>query len=90
MTLAVVVPVYNEERTIREIVARVARLPVPKEIIIIDDCSTDLGLRGLPVFRGLIGPMPEPKIEPCGIMLWRIVHGSFGSAGGIAAILCMA
>src|SRR5690242_1514583 len=29
------------------------------EQIGIDDCSTDLGLRGLPVFRGLIGPMPE-------------------------------
>lgn len=27
----------------------------------IDDCSTDLGLRGLPVFRGLIGPMPDGK-----------------------------
>jgi hypothetical protein len=27
----------------------------------IDDCSTDLGLRGLPVVRGLIGPMPEGK-----------------------------
>jgi hypothetical protein len=26
----------------------------------IDDSSTDLSLRGLPVFRGLIGPMPEP------------------------------
>ena len=25
----------------------------------VDDCSTDLGLRGLPVFRGLIGPIPE-------------------------------
>ncbi len=25
----------------------------------VDDCSTDLDLRGLPVFRGLIGPMPE-------------------------------
>ena len=25
----------------------------------VDDCSTDLELRGLPVFRGLIGPMPE-------------------------------
>ncbi len=25
----------------------------------VDDCSTDLTLRGLPVFRGLIGPMPE-------------------------------
>ena len=27
----------------------------------VDDCSTDLSLRGLPVFRGLIGPMPEAK-----------------------------
>jgi hypothetical protein len=25
----------------------------------VDDCSTGLELRGLPVFRGLIGPMPE-------------------------------
>jgi hypothetical protein len=24
-----------------------------------DDCSTDLDLRGAPVFRSLIGPMPE-------------------------------
>ena len=27
----------------------------------IDDSSTDLDLRGMPVFRGLIGPMPEGK-----------------------------
>ena len=27
----------------------------------VDDCSTDLSLRGKPVFRGLIGPMPEGK-----------------------------
>ena len=27
----------------------------------VDDCSTDLALRGQPVFRGLIGPMPEGK-----------------------------
>lgn len=25
----------------------------------VEDCSTDLTLRGLPVFRGLIGPMPD-------------------------------
>ena len=25
----------------------------------VDDCSTNLDLRGLPVFRGLIGPIPE-------------------------------
>ncbi|MDP7018365.1 MAG: hypothetical protein QGG36_21340, partial [Pirellulaceae bacterium] len=27
----------------------------------VDDSSTDLTLRGLPVFRGLIGPMPDAK-----------------------------
>jgi len=27
----------------------------------IEDCSTDLELRGLPVFRELIGPMPDGK-----------------------------
>ncbi len=27
----------------------------------IDDCSTDLELRGMPVFQGLIGPIPEGK-----------------------------
>jgi hypothetical protein len=31
------------------------------EQIGIDDCSTDLALRGMPVFRGLVGPMPEGK-----------------------------
>ena len=27
----------------------------------IDDCSTDLTLRGMPVFKGLIGPIPESR-----------------------------
>jgi hypothetical protein len=27
----------------------------------IDDCSTDLSLRGMPLFRGLVGPLPESK-----------------------------
>lgn len=27
----------------------------------VDDSSADLGLRGLPVFRGLVGPIPEGK-----------------------------
>ena len=27
----------------------------------IDDCSTDLELRGAPVFRALVGPMPDGK-----------------------------
>ena len=39
--LSIVIPVYNEERTIQQVLARVAALPVPKEIIIVDDASTD-------------------------------------------------
>ena len=39
--LSVVIPVYNEVRTIQKVVAHVAALPIPKEIIIVDDASTD-------------------------------------------------
>ena len=40
-TLSIVIPVYNEERTIHELLARVASLPVRKQMIVVDDCSTD-------------------------------------------------
>jgi glycosyltransferase involved in cell wall biosynthesis len=39
--LSVVIPVYNEVATLEEIVTRVSASPVPKEIILVDDCSTD-------------------------------------------------
>ncbi len=39
--LSVVIPVYNEERWVREVVRRVEAAPIPKEIILIDDASTD-------------------------------------------------
>jgi glycosyltransferase involved in cell wall biosynthesis len=39
--LSVVIPVYNEERWIREVVRRVQAVPIPKEIIIVEDCSKD-------------------------------------------------
>src|SRR5262245_41722387 len=39
--LSVVMPVYNEQGTIREIVARVKAAPFKKEIVLIDDCSRD-------------------------------------------------
>lgn len=39
--LSVVIPVYNERRWIREILRRVQAVPLPKEIILVDDFSTD-------------------------------------------------
>jgi glycosyltransferase involved in cell wall biosynthesis len=39
--LSVVIPVYNEERWVRALVRRVQEVPIPKEIILVDDCSTD-------------------------------------------------
>lgn len=41
MKLSVVVPVYNEKETIREIYERIRAVEIAKEIIIVDDCSTD-------------------------------------------------
>jgi len=41
MQVSVVIPVYNEVSTIREIVVRVQAVDLNKEIIIVDDGSTD-------------------------------------------------
>src|SRR5580765_3583775 len=39
--LSVVMPVFNERSTIDEIIARVLAVPLPIELIVVDDCSTD-------------------------------------------------
>jgi glycosyltransferase involved in cell wall biosynthesis len=41
MKLSVVIPVYNEAATIAKIVEVVHAVPIEKEIIVVDDCSTD-------------------------------------------------
>ena len=40
-TVSIVIPVYNERGTIEEILRRVLDTEVRKEVIIVDDCSTD-------------------------------------------------
>jgi glycosyltransferase involved in cell wall biosynthesis len=39
--LSVVIPVYNEEKWVAELVRRVQAVPMPKEIILVDDGSSD-------------------------------------------------
>ena len=41
MKLSVLVPVYNEEQTLAEVVRRVCAFPMAKEIILVDDGSKD-------------------------------------------------
>lgn len=46
MKLSVLIPAYNEKNTILEVIKTVKAVKIPKEIIIVDDCSTD-GTRDL-------------------------------------------
>ncbi len=39
--LGVVIPIFNEERTVDEILRRVLSQPVVKEVVVVDDASTD-------------------------------------------------
>jgi glycosyltransferase involved in cell wall biosynthesis len=48
--LSIVIPVYNEEATLEAIVARVQAAPYEKELVLVDDCSTD---RSAEIMRGL-------------------------------------
>ena len=41
MKLSVIVPVYNEKETVRTLLDRVVSIPIEKEIIVVDDGSTD-------------------------------------------------
>ena len=49
--LSVIVPCYNEERTLEGIVERVLRVKVPLEIIVVDDASTDNSRQKLAAIR---------------------------------------
>jgi len=57
MRLSVVIPVYNEAATIAQIIDRVRAVAVDKEIVVVDDCSTDgtgSVLKSLPDARDLV------------------------------------
>lgn len=41
MKLSIIIPIYNEKATINEIVRRVLAVPMDKELILVDDASTD-------------------------------------------------
>ena len=56
MKLSIVMPVYNEEPTLAEIVKAVLVVPYEKELILVDDCSSD---RSREIMDALAAENPE-------------------------------
>src|SRR5690606_26586097 len=71
--ISIVIPAYNEVRTVEELLVRVSRAPLPggleREIVVVDDCSTDgtrdllreIARRGDPPFRLVEQPVNQGK-----------------------------
>jgi glycosyltransferase involved in cell wall biosynthesis len=68
--ISLVVPVYNENATLEELLRRVVAVDTPKELVLVDDCSTDgsreiltrLAERGLDALSGA-HPRNENRLQ---------------------------
>lgn len=60
MKLSIIIPVYNEEKTVAALVDKVRALPLDKEVIVINDGSTDGTQEALRPYEGLA---PEIQVH---------------------------
>ena len=67
MKLSVIIPVFNEQATIAEVIDQVNRVNIEKEIIIVDDGSTD----------GTVEVIKKKEHEVTKVHLSRINFDSF-------------
>jgi glycosyltransferase involved in cell wall biosynthesis len=58
--LSVIIPCYNEERTLDHIVEQVLRVKIPLEIIVVDDASNDRSKEKLEAIAAR-----EPRVKAC-------------------------
>jgi len=63
MKLSIIMPVYNEARTLREVIQRVVAVDVDKELVVVDDGSTDGSREMLAELgeKGLERWLPHPE-----------------------------
>ena len=79
MELSVVLPVYNERETVLELLERVRAVELDKEIIIVDNCSTD-GTRE--IVSGLDLPGVRVILQPENRQKGNSVRRGFEAAQG--------
>ena len=89
--LSVVIPAYNERATILEVIARVRASPIDKEIIVVDDGSTDGTRDALSQF---IAEHPDGSQARVRVLLQERNHGKgaalrrgFAAASGAVVVV---
>ena len=70
LKLSVIIPVYNEEDTILDIIERVQAVDLPKELIVVNDCSNDKT-------KIILDSLPKHENT-------KIIHHSINSGKGAA------
>lgn len=87
-TLSVLMPVYNESRTLRTIVERVLATPVDcdLELVCVDDCSTD---SSLDILHGLAASDPRIKVvaQPVNMGKGNAIRTAIGHMKGDIGII---
>ncbi|MEO1999516.1 MAG: glycosyltransferase family 2 protein [Planctomycetaceae bacterium] len=76
LLLSVVIPVYNEEATLTQIVDRVCEVPVRKELVLVDDCSRDGSRAILEQLQKTLADDPQNSIK----VLFHQVNRGKGAA----------
>ncbi|MGD9124363.1 MAG: glycosyltransferase family 2 protein [Desulfarculaceae bacterium] len=80
MLLTIVMPVYNEEQFLEEIIKRVQAVDlgdIERELVTIDDCSTDNSLQILTAMEGKdsLNPQAKPFERPIRVLRHEVNQG---------------
>ena len=89
MVVSLVIPVYNEIRTLAELLRRVVALDLPKELVLVDDCSKD-GSRELLERLAREGVAALPDAQPRGEVTFRVLFQERNQGKGAALRLGIA
>ena len=81
--ISLVIPVYNEKASLEELLRRVVAVDMPKELVVVDDCSTDgsreilvrLAERGLDALAGA-----QPSNQNTLVVLFQETNQGKGAA----------